>query len=194
MAPKSFPPLAALAVLLTASPAALAADPAPTPAATPASAAPAVSASPADVASTDSIVAAVYDTISGPAGKKRDWARFRSLFKEGARLVPTGVRPTGEVVTRVGDVDSYIERSSPFFDKEGFYEREVARRVERFGHIAHVFSTYESRHDPAGAPFARGINSIQLVNDGKRWWVLTILWEGESDSVKIPAEYLKSER
>jgi hypothetical protein len=149
-------------------------------------------ANPADVASIHSIVAACYDVISGPAGKKRDWDRMRSLFAEGARLIPSGVRPSGEVGARVLDVNGYIERSSPFFEKEGFYERELAHRVDRFGHIAQVFSTYESRHAPDGAPFARGINSFQLLHDGKRWWIVTIFWEQESEASKIPEEYLKT--
>jgi hypothetical protein len=155
----------------------------PSPAAT---AAPAPAASPGDVASMEAIVAALYDVISGPAGKPRDWARMRSLFLDGARLVPTGIRPDGSVGSRLLAVDDYIERSSPFFAKDGFFERETKHQVERFGHIAHVFSTYESRHAPDAAPFARGVNSIQLVNDGKRWWILTILWENESENVKLP--------
>jgi hypothetical protein len=178
------------ASILAAGSALTAASPTPSPTAPPA--AQGVSADPADVSSIENIVAAVYDVISGPSGKKRDWARLRSLFREGARLVPTGVRPGGEVGSRVLDVEGYIERSAPFLEKEGFYEREVARRVERFGHIAHVFSTYESRHEPGGRSFARGINSIQLVSDGKRWWVLTILWEAESETLKVPPEYLKT--
>ncbi len=150
-------------------------------------------ANPADVASVDAIMAAVYDVISGPAGKKRDWNRMRSLFVPGARLVPTGPRPNGQYGSRVLSVDEYIERSSPFFDKEGFYEREVARKSDAFGQIAHVFSTYESKHDPNDAkPFARGINSFQLMNDGKRWWIVTIFWQGEDEKNPLPEKYLKN--
>ena len=181
-----------LAATLLGIPRAFAQTPAPASATPAPAAAPAAAATSADVASIDAILSALYDTISGPAGKKRDWARLRSLFIEGARLIPTGPRPGGAAGSRVLDVEGYVERSSPYFEKEGFHEKEVARRVDRFGHIAQVFSTYESRHEPSGAPFARGINSIQLMNDGKRWFIVTIFWEGESDSVKIPAEYLKS--
>jgi hypothetical protein len=149
-------------------------------------------ANPADVASVDSIIAAVYDTISGPAGKKRDWDRLRSLFVPGARLVPTGPRPAGGYGSRVLTVDEYIERAGGFFDKEGFYERELARRTEQFGQIAHAFSTYDSKHAPEEAkPFARGINSIQLMNDGKRWWIVTIFWQGEDEKAPLPEKYLK---
>jgi hypothetical protein len=149
-------------------------------------------ANPADVASIDSIIAAVYDVISGPAGKKRDWDRMRSLFVPGARLIPTGPRPSGGYGSRVLTVDEYIERSSGFFEKEGFYEREAARVTEQFGQIAHAFSTYESRHAPDDAkPFQRGINSIQLMNDGKRWWIVTIFWQGEDEKTPLPEKYLK---
>ena len=149
-------------------------------------------ANPADVASIDAIIAAVYDVISGPAGKQRDWDRMRSLFIPGAHLIPTGPRQTGGYGSRVLSVDDYIERSSGFFEKEGFYEREAARVTEQFGQIAHAFSTYESRHAPDDAkPFQRGINSIQLMNDGKRWWVVTIFWQGEDEKTPLPEKYLK---
>jgi len=149
-------------------------------------------ANPADVVSVNSIIAAVYDVISGPAGKKRDWDRMRSLFVPGARLIPTGPRQAGGYGSRVLTVDEYIERASGIFEKEGFFEREAARQMEQFGQIAHAFSTYESRHAPDDAkPFQRGINSIQLMNDGKRWWIVTIFWEGEDEKTPLPDKYLK---
>ena len=145
----------------------------------------------ADVSSPEALVAAVYDVISGPAGAKRDWDRFRSLFAEGARLIPTGIRPAGDFGPFVYDPDGYVRRAEPVFERTGFYEKGVASRTERFGHVAHVFSTYEARHDPADPkPFLRGINSFQLLFDGTRWWVVTIFWEAESETVKIPRDYL----
>jgi hypothetical protein len=152
-------------------------------------------ANPADVASVDSIIAAVYDVISGPAGKKRDWDRMKSLFLPGARLIPTGARPTGGYSSRVLTVDEYIQRASGFFETEGFYEKEVSRKTEEFGQIVHAFSTYESRHAPQDAkPFQRGINSIQLMNDGTRWWVVTIFWQGEDEKHPLPEKYLKNDK
>jgi hypothetical protein len=146
---------------------------------------------PADVATMDSIIAALYDVISGPAGK-RDWDRFRSLFLPGARLIATGVRPTGEVGSRVMTAEDYAQRNGPFFAKNGFFEKEAARRTETFGNIAHVFSTYESRHAQDDAkPFQRGINSIQLMNDGKRWWIVTVFWQAEDEKHPLPEKYLK---
>jgi hypothetical protein len=163
-------------------------SPTPTPAQSPVAA---TAPRPADVASMDSIIAALYDVISGPPGA-RNWDRFRSLFAPGARLIANGVRPTGEVVSRVMTPDDYAQRNGPFFEKNGFFERESARRIEAFGNIAHLFSTYESRHAREDAkPFQRGINSIQLVNDGKRWWIMTVFWQGEDDKHILPEKYLK---
>ena len=159
----------------------------PQPAATPSTPA----ANPADVGSIDAIVNAVYDVISGPAGKKRDWDRMRSLFIPGARLIPTGPRPNNSYGSRVLTVEDYVTRGSVLFEKEGFFEKEVARKSESFGQIAHIFSTYEARHSPDDEkPFMRGINSIQLMNDGKRWWIVTIFWQGEDDKAPLPQKYL----
>lgn len=153
-------------------------------------------ANPADVASIDSIMKAVYDVISGDAGQKRNWDRFRTLFHKDARMIPSGKNPTtGVVGARVLSTEDYITRSSPFMEKEGFFEREIARRVDTYGNIAQVFSTYESFHKKDDKkPFARGINSFQLLNDGKRWSVITIYWQGETPENPIPKEYLKSKK
>ena len=149
-------------------------------------------ANPADVESMDAIIAALYDVISGPAGKKRDWNRMKSLFIPGARLIPTGKRPSGEIASRVLDVDGYIAASGNFLETNGFFEKEIARRTETFGNIAHVFSTYEGRQKAEDQkPFLRGINSIQLMNDGKRWWVVTIFWQAETPENQLPEKYLK---
>jgi hypothetical protein len=148
-----------------------------------------------DVASMDAIIGALYNTISGPAGQKRDWNRLRSLFLPGARLIPTGARPNGETGARVLDVEDYIAQAGPYLEKNGFFEREVARRADAFGNIAQVFSTYDSRHKAEDEkPFARGINSIQLAFQEGRWWVVTIFWDAERPDNPIPKKYLKSRK
>ena len=87
-------------------------------------------------------------------------------------------------------VEDYATRAGASFEKNAFYESEVSRRVETFGNIAHVFSTYESRHAPGEKPFARGINSFQLVKSGTSWKVMTILWDSEREGNAIPEKYL----
>src|SRR5215813_11226893 len=124
-------------------------------------------AKPGDVDTVEHILAAVYDVISGPPGA-RDWDRFRSLFYSGARLIPSRRDENGKVSANSLTPDQYAERAKSFFDKDGFYEAAMANRIEEWDHIAHVWSTYESRHAKGEKPFARGINSIQLLNDGSR--------------------------
>ena len=145
-----------------------------------------------DVESIDAIIAAAYDVISGPAGQKRDWNRERSLFYPGARLIPTAKPGANDgLAPQILDVDGFIARVEPYFADHGFFETEIARRTEQFGHIAHVWSTYESRYsadDPK--PFMRGINSFQLFYDGNRWWIVNIFWQQESVEDPIPEKYL----
>ena len=138
----------------------------------------------ADTDSIDSVIKAVYEVISGPAGTPRDWVRFKALFADGARLIP--VRAAGPAVSTP---DEYAERAKPIFEKAGFYETELARKLETFGNMAHAFSTYESRHAPSEKPFARGINSFQLVKVGDTWKVMTILWDSERPDNPIPEKY-----
>ena len=152
----------------------------------------ALPANPADVSSIDAIVRAAYDAISGAAGEKRDWDRERSLYHPGARLIPTAKPGTNDdLAPQILDVEGFIARVEPYFAEHGFFEKEIARRTEQFGHIAHVWSVYESRHsedDPE--PFMRGINSIQLFFDGTRWWIVSIYWQQESPEHPVPEKYL----
>jgi hypothetical protein len=145
---------------------------------------------PEDVAGIDAILDAIYDVISGPKGKPRDWDRMRGLFVPGARLIPCRPRAAdGKAAIEILTVEDYIARSGPTLVEKGFVERQVARRVDRFGHLAQVFSTYETRLDGEPGLLGRGINAIHLLWDETRWWVVTIMWDAETPTRPIPAEY-----
>ena len=143
----------------------------------------------ADVASLDAILGALYAVISGPVGQARDWNRLRSLFIPGARMMPIGVRADESAGLRMLRVNDYVALSGPLLVERGFLETELARRTEQFGHIAHVFSTYEGKVEGGAAPM-RGINSIQLMHDGQRWWIVSLMWEAENPKLALPAQYL----
>jgi len=143
-----------------------------------------------DVKSIDAIVHALYDVISGDAGIKRDWNRMRSLFLPEGKLIPTGMR-NDTVRYRIMTVEDYIKSTGAILEEKGFHEKEISKKTEHFGHIAHVFSTYESKYKLTDEkPFMRGINSIQLLNDGKRWWILHVYWNSETPASPIPKRYL----
>jgi hypothetical protein len=142
-------------------------------------------AKPEDVNSLDSILKAIHDVISGPAGD-RDWNRFRSLFVPEARLTSATRRDNGPV--RLLDVEGYASGAGSYFKTHAFYESAIANRIQKFGNIAQVFSSYASRNAPDEKPFARGVNSIQLFYDGTRWWVLSILWDEETPANPLPPD------
>ncbi|MEX1185657.1 MAG: hypothetical protein WEA80_03625 [Gemmatimonadaceae bacterium] len=147
----------------------------------------------ADVESIDAIISALYDVISGGVGQARNWNRMRSLFVPGGKLMPTIPRPDSTIGMRILGVNDYIAVSGPQLERVGFREREIARRVEQFGHIAHVWSTYEGRIE-TDSTMIRGINSIQLMNDGTRWWVVSVFWEAERPNLPLPPQYLRNEQ
>jgi hypothetical protein len=144
-----------------------------------------------DVTSPEAILNAVYSVISGAKGQARDWDRMRSLFIPDARLIPAVSMSSGHSDAIVLTVDGYIERSGPRLMNDGFFEHSVNNVMEQFGNIVEVWSTYESRHNPDDKePFARGINSFQLLKDGDRYWVVNIFWDSETPNKPIPAKYL----
>lgn len=152
-------------------------------------------ANPADVSSVDAIMKAVYDVISGDAGQPRDWDRFRSLFYKDARLIPTSKNAETKIFgANPITPEGYIKRVEPIFAKDGFYEKEIARKMDTYGNIVQAFSTYEARRKKDDEkPFLRGINSFQLFFDGNRWWVLTIFWQAETPDNPIPNKYERSQ-
>ena len=131
---------------------------------------------PSDVATLDAILHALYETVSGPAGQPRDWDRFRALFLPGGRLMPIvsiqGQKPT----VRLLSTEDFIHRVEQIFASEDFWERETSRQIETAGHFAHVLSFYDSLRSPDGPPFEHSVNSVQLLNDGSRWWIVNLMW------------------
>lgn len=146
-------------------------------------------AQPEDVSSIDAIVRAVYAAVSFSDGAGPDAGRLASLCVPHARLMKVHADSIDDM-----SVPEFVERVRARIAAEhltSFIERELFRRTEVFAGIAHVFTTYESRTDEReGQVLYRGINSIQLRNDGRRWWILTILWTDERDDCPIPAAYL----
>jgi len=129
------------------------------------------------VNSLDKTLETLYGVISGEKGEERNWELFRYLFKPNAKLIPSGKNREGIVGLRYMTPDDYIESSGKWLVENGFFENEIHRTVQTFGNITQVFSTYESFYSKTDTqPFMRGINSIQLLNDGSRWWVVNIYW------------------
>ena len=144
---------------------------------------------PADVGSLDDIIRAYYEVVSGPAGQAADRARDETLHVPGALVGIPGQDASGTPVLRTMTLGEYHDRAGGP-RAEPFYEKEIHRVVERFGNVAHVWSTYAASRTPDGDPFTRGINSIQLTWDGTRWWIVSWIFDQERSGNPVPAEYL----
>lgn len=143
-----------------------------------------------DVQSVDGIIAALYEVISGDPGAERDWDRFRNLFKPETRLLPTRKNPQGELILVSMTPEEYVKAFTSRVPT-GFFERELHRVTETYGTVTHAFSTYETKEKKDGPVTNRGINSIQLFHDGKRYYVINIFWCAESMGFTLPDKYLK---
>jgi len=144
---------------------------------------------PEDVSSPNTIIRAMYECISGPAGE-RNWNRLRSLYLDGARLIPTGKRLHQEDSLRAMSIDEWIEDVQDYFAENDVYETEIMSHMDRFGDIIQAFSTYEVRDKRDSAPINRGIKSFQLLKHEGRWWIVTVVWVDESEDNPIPEEFL----
>ena len=149
---------------------------------------PAIEPRTADVATLDGLIAAYYDVISGPAGQPRQWSRDRTLYIPEIRFVSMSVGKDGKPVAHKMSHQEFVDASNAGVLK-GFYEKEIHRDTQRFGNIAHIFSTYESRIKVDGPIIARGINSIQAFWNGKRWWITNAIWDEERPDNPLPPEY-----
>ena len=144
--------------------------------------------------SIDQIIATLYATVSGPAGRTIDWDRGRQMYHPAARLMRTGIDEAGRPWIKAMTIDDFIEDTTPFFAVNDFYEYEIGRRVDRFGNIAQVRSAYEARRHPDDPELLkRGVNLIQLYQDGARWWVTSVLWDNERDGVSLPPEWSRTD-
>ena len=156
-------------------------------------------ANPADVASPDAIVKAAYETVSRAPGKPFEWDRFRSLFLPGARMIPNTEQTRGTFTPHT--VESFItwidEGWRPVIgtpNDRGFAESGVASKVDQYGDIAHVMSTYQKHRWSDTQILGRGINSFQMVRKDGRWWITSLIWDEETGAGPIPAKYLPPTR
>jgi hypothetical protein len=148
---------------------------------------------PADVASPEAIVSAAYEAIARPPGGDFDWPRFRSLFLPQAHLIPSTEQTGGPlVVMSVDDFVDWIDAGTTVggVNDAGFSEDGIHNVAERYGDIAHVFSTYEKHLYGQTENQGRGINTFQMIWNAGRWWITSIAWDEEIGAGPIPAKYL----
>lgn len=142
-----------------------------------------------DISTIDGIINAYYEVVSGPAGQPRDWARDSTLHLPGAQVLIVRNDEDGNTTPKMMSLADY-HQSSAGISQSGFFEYEIHRETMQHGSIAHVWSTYEWRRTKSGPVGGRGINSIQLIYDGKRWWITSWMFDGRTNAPEVPDKYL----
>lgn len=132
-----------------------------------------------------SVVSALYEMISGPAGP-RDYSRRWDVFHKDARMTRTGLGADGKPWLKIMTPEEHGADTAPVFAAEDFFEVEILREIKQFGNIAQVWSVYEKRKTPNGAPYGRGINSIQLYRGERGWRVINMIWDNERAGLTVP--------
>jgi hypothetical protein len=139
-----------------------------------------------EFATIDQLMTALYSSISGPPGGQ-DFELSRRLYHPDVRLVRTRLDEAGRPVAFSFSADEYETNARALLADMPFYEVETERRVVRFGNVAQVFSAYEARTAPEGGELIkRGMNCAHLFNDGKRWWLMHLIWDDEREGVAVP--------
>jgi len=138
-------------------------------------------------ATLDQLITAIDAAVTGPANKDRTC--FRDLFLPDARLIPIRIAADGKATPVILNVDGWINAVAKRGDTV-LTEHQLKIKTETWAHIAHLWSTYEIRETPDGKATVTGINSVQAVNDGTRWRVLSVLWEPDTTAGPVPKQYL----
>ncbi len=127
----------------------------------------------------ESLLSRLYEVISFPEDGEPDWEGMTRVFSPHARV--TRVTPEGTDYFDLPTFQAMARELLRIGAYTAFYEHEVARRVERFGNVAHVTSAYETRRHPhARACLGRGVNSVQLVRENGEWRVLSLCWDEDA--------------
>lgn len=143
-----------------------------------------------EVGTLDGIIKAYYDVVTVKKGEKVSYERDSLLHVPNALVGMAQAGKDGKVKVRLITLKQFHLNSDAYLEKDGFVEKEISRKVENFGAIYHVWSTYESKNVADGPVIERGINSIQLYFDGTRFWILSWVFDNETKEQPIPKKYL----
>lgn len=132
-------------------------------------------------------VAALWQSLSHPAGVAADTATLEHIFHPDAMVIGGRYRDgkPSFAATRASEFIAAQRTPRP----RGFYECEVAREVRQYDRFATVYSVVESRterHAPA-ADFV-GVNSIGLYREGEQWKIVSLYYHVEKPGLPVPLE------
>ena len=126
--------------------------------------------------------------VSGERGENRNWEAFRYLFTPNAQLTVLNHGKDNKNTHKTYSLEEFVRVGMQFYENDGFIEYELTKTVDEYNGIAQVFQSYYAKELDYEE---RGINSYQLIYDGKRWWITSLLWTSDRNGVKLPEKYIK---
>ena len=141
------------------------------------------------VKSIDGIVNEVLNIITGKKDESRNWESFRILFTPNAQLSVLNHDSLGHAKMNSYSLEEFVRIGMKFYEGDGFLEYEITKTVDEYNGIAHVFQSYRAEELDI---IEEGINSYQLIFDGERWWISSILWTSNRNGVELDSRYKKA--
>ena len=129
------------------------------------------------VQSLDSTIKTLYNIISGPENKERNWEQFKYLFSEDAEIILTITKSSGNKTKYYLKVDEYINTYEKWLNENGIYTKEIQRMISTFKHLNSVSSAYEYNYSDIGS--YQGLNHVNLLKENNRWNISNLKWNQE---------------
>ena len=139
----------------------------------------------------EGIVKEVFTQVSNERGETIDIEAFCNLFLPNARFTVLYQDDSFPDPYETVTLKEFKELLTDEYYQKGFSQYELGKRVDQFNGIAQVFQSFEGK-DSDGYE-EKGIASYQLIYLEDRWWILSVLWTGNSNGVEIPQQYLDPE-
>lgn len=140
----------------------------------------------AAVKTIDGTINEVLKIVSGEKGATRNWEAFRFLFTPNAQITVLRHEKNNKNVPVTYSLEEFVRLGMRFYENDGFIEYELTKTIDEYNGIAHAFQSYYAKELDVEE---QGINSYQLVHDGKRWWIVSLLWTNNRNGVPLPEEY-----
>ena len=140
----------------------------------------------------DKTIKTLYSILSAEADEIHNWELFLYLFHPEGKMIQYANNIDGLLEITFMSPKEYVNTIGKYLDERSFYEKEIYKKIDTYGSLAHVLSTYQSyRSKFDKKPYFTGLNSFQLVYQHRRWWIINNFWTREAIAEPFPKEFLQ---
>ena len=129
-----------------------------------------------------------YKIMTGERGEHRNWEAFRQLFTSDAQISVLIHDTSGNALLKTYTLETFVRLGMKYYESDGFIEYPLKTVINEYNGIANVFQSYYAKESDIEE---EGVNSFQLIFDGERWWISSILWTSNMNGVELPDQLKK---